>query len=400
MSVFATQVGCANPSADTDTDSGGGTSETDSETTDAETSETGEVTTEGETDTDAGTDTDGEMDFPPVTEPGPYHVGYRNFEVVYTPIGETEARTLEVATWYPTDESSGSASVYAGLVTREDVWLGAAPTADNDLPVLLFSHGNGGLAEQSYPLTEFFASHGWVVISPNHTGNTIVDIDEALLPKMVVWRPQDMIASYEAIIGEGAQDPLTGKLGEELAVMGHSFGGYTSLVLAGGSFDLAGLDAECEADPESLACTGIDPELATQLADPRVDVAIPLTPGPAFVFGVDDAGGVADVDVPVMLMTSVLDETTPDNTDGDPIWSSLDGSEDRRVEFLTGGHFTFSIACDFDFISGDGCGDTFIPAEEAFPIAAAYSLAFARTHLWGDGSVADLLAGEVVLSDE
>ncbi len=370
------------------------------------------TTGDGETeatggDTDAGSDTgtdSGETgagpEFPPVDEPGPFAIGFRTLDVTYQPLGESEQRTLEVSLWYPTDQTSGSPTVYAGLVMRENVFLEASPTAENNLPVLLFSHGNGGLAEQSYPLTEFFASHGWVVISPDHTGNTLVDIDEELLPKMVVWRPQDMIASYEAIASTDSQDPLAGKTGDELVAMGHSFGGYTSLVLAGGSFDLEGLEAECMADPESLACADIDPQIVSELADPRVDVAIPLTPGPSFVFGVEDAGGVAEIDIPVMLVTAVHDDTTPDPSHGDLFWGSLNGPDDRRVEFLTGGHYTFSIACDFDFIMGDGCGDTFIPSEEAFPITSAYALAYARRHLWGDTSVEGLLSGEEVLSDE
>lgn len=400
LPLLGLPTGCSAP-AEQASASGTSSGESDS-------GETGTTVAGSETDADSDdtsdtadtSDTSAGPEFPPVTEPGPYAVGFRTFDVTYTPVGEQDERTLEVSVWYPTDDVSGTPTVYAGLVTRDDVFTNAAPTADGNLPVLLFSHGNGGLAEQSYPLTEFFATHGWVVISPDHTGNTLLDIDEALLPKMVVWRPQDMVTAYESIASADSQDPLTSKIGDELTVMGHSFGGYTSLVLAGGAFDLEGLEAECMSDPESLACTGIDADLATQLADPRVDVAIPLTPGPSFVFGVNDAAGVADVDVPVMLVTAVHDETTPDSTHGDWFWNSLNGADDRRVEFLTGGHFTFSIACDFDFVMGDGCGPEFISPEEAFPITAAYALAFARYHLWGDTSVEPLLTGDEELSSE
>ncbi len=385
-------TGTVGEASDTDTTSGDGTST--SGTTDGTTDGT---TTTGETTGDETTT--GEDELPPADEVGPYSVGYRTMDVTYTPEGFTDPRTIKVAIWYPTEASSGDAAVYFDLVTREDVLLEATPAAGPH-PVLAFSHGNGGVAEQSYFMTERFASHGWVVVAPDHTGNTLVDFDESLLADIVVLRPLDMSAMLDDVYALPAGDPLAGQLSDDLVVSGHSFGGYTTLALAGGKFDVDSLVSDCEIDPMGLACESLTPARIEQLdagfADPRVDVAIPLTPGAIFLFGED---GLGEVDVPTMLMTSVLDETTPDADDGDPAWSSLDGPEDLRIEFLTGGHYTFSVACELGLIEGDGCGDDFIDPVEAYDVINHYALAFARDKLWGDASVSEVLDGTLSLSD-
>ncbi len=46
------------------------------------------------------------------------------------------------------------------------------PPAAGDFPLVIYSHGNGGLRYVSAFLTEHLASHGFVVMAPDHTGNT------------------------------------------------------------------------------------------------------------------------------------------------------------------------------------------------------------------------------------
>lgn len=399
--LFALSL-CLTACGDDATGTTGEDTETGDDGTSSTTGETGEATeatTGDETSTGGETTTGGQDDFPPADEPGPYGVGYRTMDVTYIPAGFTEPRTINVSIWYPTEDPSGDPAVYFDLVTRDEILLEATPVAGPH-PVLAFSHGNGGVAEQSYFMTERFASHGWVVVAPDHTGNTLADFDESLVADMVVLRPLDMSAMLDEVYDLPAGDPLAGQLADELVVSGHSFGGYTTLALAGGAFDIDGLVSDCELDPMGLACDSLSPErieqLAAGFADPRVDVAIPLSPGAILVFGDE---GLAEVDVPTMLMTSVLDETTPDADDGDPAWSSLDGPEDLRIEFLTGGHYTFSVACELGLIEGDGCGDEFIDPVEAYAVINHYALAFARDKLWGDASVAAVLDGSETLSD-
>jgi predicted dienelactone hydrolase len=260
------------------------------------------------------------------------------------------------------------------------------------------------MAEQSFDLTEFFASHGWLVAAPDHTGNTFRDLGTEMSPDLIFLRPTDVSAVLDHLENLPGDHPLAGRSGDDVVVAGHSFGGYTTLAVAGA--ELAGVEdalAECDAGtlPDYVcdALTEERVELAREgFLDTRVDLAIPIAPGAGVVF----AEGVADIDVPVLLITGKADATTTNPSEGDPIWAALDGPDDLRVDIERAGHFSFTSVCDVfpsEFF-GDGCGDDYIDRETLFTIVNAYSLAFSRHHLWGDDTVTDLLEGRETLADE
>lgn len=47
--------------------------------------------------------------------------------------------------------------------------------APGPFPLVVYSHGNGGLRYVSAFLTEHLASHGFIVVAPDHVGNTAID---------------------------------------------------------------------------------------------------------------------------------------------------------------------------------------------------------------------------------
>ena len=124
-----------------------------------------------------------------VDEPGHYAVGYTTGELTYQAEGIGE-RTLRMSYWYPTfDEvGGGQYQIYA----RPEVHQDAIPAFTQPLPVLIFSHGSTSFAEQSFFMTEYFASHGFIVAAPDHTGNLYTD--RAIPPETFEFRPLDIIA--------------------------------------------------------------------------------------------------------------------------------------------------------------------------------------------------------------
>ncbi|MGM0577648.1 MAG: alpha/beta hydrolase family protein [Myxococcota bacterium] len=331
--------------------------------------------------------------------PGPWGVGFRTLEVTYRPETFDEDRALPVSIWYPTADQDGEGATYAHeLIERPDVLVDASPAGDDPLPLLVFSHGNGGFPGQSFFLTEHLASHGWVVVAPGHTGNTVLDM--SLVAEAVLLRPQDISAVLDAVEDLPGDDPLAGRLSDDVAMAGHSFGGYTTLAIGGASYDVEALRAGCEESPGDL-CEVLTSQryalLEHGFRDARVRVLVPMAPSTKDVLG---PGSTASVDAPTLLLTGALDGLTPNDEHGDPLWEGLEGSGDLRVDIATAGHFTFSNACEIGLNLDDGCGDEYIPFEDAYDIVRAYSLGFLRHHLLGHAGLAPLLEGEVTLSDE
>ena len=356
-----------------------------------------DTATAADTTADVAPDVPGPDLTAPITEAGPYPVGYRVLTTEYTPDGDSDARPLRIALWYPAGEAAGEPAEYSGLNTREEVFADAPLGVEGVAPLLIYSHGDRGYAEASFFLTEYFASHGWIVAAPDHATNTIWDAGQERQDGIYAWRPQDVSATIDHLLtGLPAEDPLTDHVNDaQIVVTGHSFGGYTSLALAGSTYQVDDVTADCARySPtfcDHLAAGGAD-RLREGFRDPRVQAAIPMAPGNTPLIG---AGGDTTA-VPVLLITGALDMSSRNDTIGDPYWAGLDGPEDVRIDLATAGHMTFSDACGLfpGLFSDDGCGDGFLPAEVAHPIINAYSMAFARYHLWGDDTDLDLLLGE------
>lgn len=161
-----------------------------------------------------------------LASPGPYQVGYHSEEISYPDTVSGADRALRLTMWYPTEDTSGADAEY--LVPQEDpgAWQDAGP-ADGPFPLVIFSHGHQGFAENSSFLMEHLASHGYAVVAPDHTDNTTFDgssRDTAIYSQ----RPLDLSAVLEHLETVSGDHPLAGRLdGGPVLAIGHSFGGYT-----------------------------------------------------------------------------------------------------------------------------------------------------------------------------
>lgn len=350
-----------------------------------------------------------ELTWPP-DQAGKHAVGYQVRTIGYQPdslrvdargrdAGRDGMRTLRLALWYPTADV-GPPARYMGAIERQAVRAGARPLGGDPLPVAVFSHGSYSFAEQSYFLMEHLASHGFLVLAPDHTGNTLVDLGAPESPEVFADRPRDVRAALDWVQRLAAPDDLAGRAGEDAIVLGHSFGGYTALAVTGARFAVT--DADCALAPDAW-CQGLSAEqrqvFARGFLDARFKLAVALAPGPAAAFGSSGAGAITR---PTLLVTASGDETVPNATDGDPLWASLDVPSDRRVNLPRGGHSSFAITCEVlpEAAEDDGCGAGFLDFHEAFRIVDTYALAFARRHLFGDASMAALLDGQTAISSE
>ncbi|MEO1266666.1 MAG: alpha/beta fold hydrolase [Myxococcota bacterium] len=380
------------PSGQVDLEADGGGVDTDSMTM----SDTGSTTVDASADTQEPLPT---LTVEQFSEPGPYNIGFQRHEADYTPDGQEELRTVRIVIWYPTEAQSGEPAEYADLLPREGVFTDARVALQSPAPVLVFTHGSTAIAEQSWFMAEYFATHGWIVVAMDHPGNTLFDNGNGVGP-YVELRPQDVRVALDYIDTIPAAESLSGLFSDDRLIAGHSYGGQTALVVAGASFDISNLDVACEAfDRDS--CDLLEdaiPRLSAGYRDDRIKAVISMTPGGYLLF----RDGLTDVDIPVLLMTGARDKTLPEEEEGDPFWNAMDGPNATRMVFLNAGHMTFSNLCEVvpGFADDDGCGDSFLPPEEAHIIINAYSMAFARAYVLGDPQAAAWLEEGFLLEGE
>ena len=227
------------------------------------------------------------------------------------------SRMLTTEVWYPTNDTVGTTTRYEllpGVGFDSPVAIEGPNPAGGRHPVVVWSHGRTGLRHIYTKLCEGLATHGFVVVSADHTGDTLFDwltganVDDETNERQ---RLGDVSVLIDAA--------LDGRLGAELAsvvdprrvfVAGHSYGGLTAVVSTTGIHGLPG-------DPRVRAVAGVQAYTRTLPAE-LID----------------------SIRVPTMLLVGLRDLTTPPSTDADPVWARLSGGKTnhRRIDLSDGGH--------------------------------------------------------------
>ncbi len=313
-----------------------------------------------------------------VTSPGPHHVGYRESFLTYPDPAATQDRTLRVAAWYPTDDETGpEASYFRGSIAAPGVFDGATVTTGTH-PLAVFSHGHQGYAESTAFLMEHLATHGWVVLAPDHTGNTTLDGSDRAT-SIYLQRPHDISAVIDA-----APDLALNVTSDNVFAMGHSFGGYTMFALAGGRYDTA----QCPATASSFCSTWTDGQAAmfdAGFLDDRIAAFTAMAPGDSDLFFDDGLAGIG----PFLHMTATEDQGP--GSEADVIWFELSGGENRRVTLDGAGHLSFTAFA-------DQMENVTMDRDEGFRIIDGTVLAWAWASQ-GDDRGRPILDGELTISE-
>lgn len=308
-------------------------------------------------------------DAPPYALHGPFAVGYRPLVS-----GEGTEHPLDMSIWYPALNPTGTTAKVTYEIELKDftgatgiVYGHALLNAQSDAsqgpyPLVIFSHGFSGSAAHYSTLLEHYASYGFIVLAPNHTEQ--FDPSFGDLWKSSIDRPADVKQTLdyaEELTSPGGD--MAGLLDmAHVAVVGHSYGGYTALAMAGAQYDLEAYNARCAQVPaddwHSFLCTplvpmeadmaaraGLDPMpegLWPSFGDPRVTVIIPMA-GDSYLF---DKAGLSKITIPMMAMGGAADTGTPYDWGVEPSYDNASSEQKTLVTFMGGEHLIFNSPCE------------------------------------------------------
>lgn len=231
---------------------------------------------------------------PDLQDPGSYRVRQETLELRRDRIsvtGETIARPFRVNVYIPEGLSQPA-------------------------PVVVISHGLGSSPEAFRYLGTHLASHGFGAVIPQHIGSDASrreDLIEGIVgsdvnPVEFIDRPLDIRFALNELERLSASNPaLANRFNwQQVGVIGHSFGGYTALVLAGANPNIPRLQQECRDLPPTLnlapilQCLGDRlPNFTYSLADPRVKAAIAISPIGSIILGPES---MEDIQVPLFMI--------------------------------------------------------------------------------------------------
>lgn len=363
------------------------------------------------------------MDEPAYAARGSLPVGFRTLSAQ----AEGEA-ALEIHSWYPAImPEDGVEEIEYAVTLKDSTWQPATPPVAyghalhdasiddgaGPYPLVILSHGFMLSPAWYHTLAEQVASYGFIVLAPDHP--EAFDPTFSSMWQTLIDRPAAVTQTLdyaEALTAPGGE--LAGLIDmDHVAVVGHSYGGYTALAAAGAQYDMAAYKERCAAlaqdDPLAFFCMPIVPNEAAMaeragldgvpaglwpsFGDERVTAIIPMA-GDSYLF---DEAGLAQITVPMLAITGGADTGTPVDWGAQPAYEYAASGEKGLIVLEGGEHMLFTTACEnLPWISEHPyyeyfCTDPTWEKGAALDLIHYYSTAFLMTTLKGDGAARDML---------
>ncbi|MEH1897996.1 MAG: alpha/beta hydrolase [Nostoc sp.] len=202
------------------------------------------------------------------------------------------------------------------------------PTDKNSLsppfPLIVISHGLASDRSTFVYLAEHLASYGFAVAVLEHPGSNAQRIQQYFAGLAgppdgteFINRPMDVKYLLNELERRDKTDPtLQGKLNfQQIGAIGHSFGGYTVLALAGAKINFEQLRQDCNPNNSSFNLSLVLQCQATELSatnyelqDDRIKVIMAINPIDSSILG---EAGVSQIKIPIMLVAGSQDIFAP-----------------------------------------------------------------------------------------
>ena len=261
--------------------------------------------------------------------------------------------------------------------------------------LIVISHGVASSRDTFDYLGQHLSSHGFAVaivehddISLNKFDNFLSGLERFPEPNNLIDQPLDVSSVLDKLERETKTDRLLqNKIDlQQVGIIGHSFGGYTSLALAGGKLIADPNAPKCQIedyqnillDLSSLAkCTFNEiSEVDYRLKDPRIKAVMAINPM-AKIF---DKEGMAAINIPTMIVSGTNDLMMPSVPEQILPFSWLNPNIEKHLVLVKPGtHFSFLR---------EGLGvlpvpDTVVGIRPtlAYPTIKSLSITFFKAHL-------------------
>ena len=259
----------------------------------------------------------------------------RSFHAGITRITVQDTVPFDVLIAYPTD--GAEVSIEEGPF-RFSASRDAPVAAGARFPVVMSSHGGGrppGTPLGHGNLLLHLARQGFIVVAPFHPGTERPFVD----------RPRHIHKALDSVLA----DPRFAKRADpdRVGMMGFSFGGAVTLIVAGANIDLAHLSAYCREHPDDTrACEGIvtDGSWAKAPPSPKSDDVLPLK---ALVllepYGAPFArNGLGSLDPPILIYAASQSDLRPE---GNALALAKALPRPPQQVAVPGSHFVFVDPC-------------------------------------------------------
>jgi predicted dienelactone hydrolase len=264
------------------------------------------------------------------------------FQQVTVP--DRQGRSMQTGIWYP---SNVQTSVHPLGLMSQDVALNG-PVAGRDLPLILISHGTGCSLSSHIDTANALARAGFVVVAVTHIGDNVQDrsyvgnrVDLTDRPRQIKVALDWVLSSWPARLNLNPR---------RIGMFGFSLGGFTTLVLVGGTPELSRMAQLCDSKPSAPECSFIKAANGDQLTpsnaiplwvhDARIKAAVIAAPAASYLFGPGDL----EVKVPIQLWRAENDTQAPDAWNGAVVRDNLKAHPDmHRVDGAD--HFVFLAPC-------------------------------------------------------
>ena len=204
-----------------------------------------------------------------------------------------------------------------------------APVEDGSFPLVMISHGSGGSNLAYRTLGMHLAKNGFVVCLPEHPfNNRNNNALEGSIENMID-RPRHISLAINNILSNDRFKKFLQM--DNVAVIGHSMGGYTALALTGG---IPHTKHQINYEP---TCK-IHSQQIDVVSDSRIKAVVLFAPAAGWFMS---DGALRNVHIPVLMFTAEHDEFTP-YFHAEIIMNGISGSSQLSHRVVkNAGHFSF-----------------------------------------------------------